>query len=91
MNGDVVDAERLQQMQQLEQLKKQLLSKVLTKEAYERLGRVRTVNAALAGQAELYLIQVYQTGQLKDKVTDEKMKSILKLLQEKRETKIKRA
>ena len=91
MNGEALDAERLQQMQQIEQLKKQLLTKMLTKEAFERLGRVRTVNPELAGQVELYLIQVYQTGQLKQQVTDGKLKDILKALSQKKEMRIKRA
>ncbi len=91
MNGEMLDAEKLQQMQQIEQLKKQLLTKMLTKEAFERLGRVRTVNPELAGQVELYLIQVYQTGQLKQQVTDGKLKDILKALSQKKEMRIKRA
>lgn len=91
MNGEALDAEKLQQLQQIEQLKKQLLTKMLTKEAFERLGRVRTVNPELAGQVELYLIQVYQTGQLKQQVTDGKLKDILKALSQKKEMRIKRA
>ncbi|MCK4714389.1 MAG: hypothetical protein KAT35_02350 [Candidatus Aenigmarchaeota archaeon] len=90
MNGEALDAEKLQQLQQIEQLKKQLLTKMLTKEAFERLGRVRTVNPELAGQVELYLIQVYQTGQLKQQVTDGKLKDILKALSQKKEMRIKR-
>ena len=68
-----------------------LLTKMLTKEAFERLGRVRTVNPELAGQVELYMIQVYQTGQLKQQVTDGKLKDILKALSQKKEMRIKRA
>ena len=90
MNG-TIDAEKLQQLQQIEQLKRQLLTKMLSKEAFERLGRVRTVNPELAGQVELYLIQIYQTGQIKQKVTDEKMRSILHVLTQKKQTNIRRA
>ena len=78
------------QMQQLELMKRQLLSNMLTKEAFERLGRVRTVNPGLAGQAELYLLQLFQTGRLKQKITDEKMREVLNVLSEKREYNIKR-
>ncbi len=67
MNGEGVD---LQRAQQLEQMKRQLLSTMLTKEAFERLGRVRTVNPQLAAQAELYLLQMYQAGRLKQRITD---------------------
>jgi len=83
----------MQQLRQIEELKKQLMSKVLSKEAYERLGRVRAVNPELAGQVELYLIQVYQTGKLQNKIDDNKMKDILGLLTQakKKEFNIKRA
>ncbi len=89
MNG-TIDAEKLQQLQEIEQLKKKLLTNMLTKEAFERLGRVRTANPDLAGQVELYLLQVYQAGQLKQTVTDDKMKDILRVLTQKKQTNIKR-
>lgn len=77
-------------MQQLEALKRQVLGKMLSKEAFERLGRVRSVNPELAAQAELYLLQIYQTGKIKGTVTDEQMKKILGLLSEKKDFKIKK-
>jgi len=77
-------------MQQIEQAKRQVLSQVLTKEAFERLGRVRTVNPQLASQAELYILQIYQTGRLKQRITDEKMRDVLGLLSERKEFSIKR-
>ncbi len=82
--------QQMQQMQQLEALKKKVLGKILSKEAYERLGRVRYANPELARQAEVYLLQIYQSGRLKENVTDENMKEILKLLSEKRELRIKK-
>ena len=92
MNGQNFGQEEMQQLQQFEELKKKLISKMLSKEAFERLGRVRSVNSELAGQVELYLIQVYQTGKFQDKISDKKMKGILGLLQQqKRDFKIKRA
>jgi programmed cell death protein 5 len=80
--------QQIQQMKQIEALKKQILSKILSKEAYERLGRVRSVNPELSSQAELYLMQVYQSGKLRERVTDGQMKEILRLLSERREPKI---
>ena len=77
MSGETMS---IQQAQQLEQMKRQLLGNVLSKEAFERLGRVRTVNPGLAGQAELYLLQLYQAGRLKQKITDEKMRDVLNVL-----------
>lgn len=73
------DYNQMKQMQQMETMKKQLLGKMLSKEAYERLGRVRFANPELAAQAEMYLLQVYQTGRL-GMVSDAQMKEILKLL-----------
>ncbi len=79
-----------QQMAQIEQMKKTLLRQILSKEALERLGRVRMANPNLAAQLELYLIQLYQAGQLKGVVDDEKLKQILDLLTKKREWRIRR-
>jgi len=87
MNSEEID---LQQMQQLEQMKRQLLSAMLTKDAFERLGRVRTVNPGLAGQAELHLLQLYQAGRLKQKITDEKMREVLNVLSDRKDFNIKR-
>jgi len=80
----------LQQLQKLEQMKRQLLNSMLTKEAFERLGRVRSVNPGLAGQAELYLLQLYQTGRLKQRITDGKMREVLNVLSDKKGFNIKR-
>jgi programmed cell death protein 5 len=80
------------QMKQLEDMKRQLMSRLLTKEAFERLGRVRSVNPQLASQAELYLLQLQQAGQLKGQVTEPQLKEILGALADagKKEFKIKR-
>ena len=67
------------------------MMKILTKDAFERLSRVKISNPSVATQLELYLTQVYQTGQLNDTITDEKLKQILSVLVgEKKETKIKK-
>lgn len=81
---------QLAEAQEIERMKRQLLTSILTKEAFERLGRVKTVNPNLASQAELYLIQVYQTGKIKDLITDAKMKEILQALTDAKKTTIKR-
>ncbi len=74
----------------IEAMKKQIMRKILTRDAFERLGRVRTVNPVLALQLETYLIQVYQTGQLKETIDDKKLKQILEALNVKKEIKIKK-
>ncbi|MEM5814304.1 MAG: DNA-binding protein [Candidatus Aenigmatarchaeota archaeon] len=86
MNGGMTP----EQAVQFEAAKKMLLSKVLDKGAVERLGRVRMANPVLASQIEAYLIQLYQSGQLKETITEEKLKQILNVLAEKKKTTIKR-
>ncbi len=79
-----------EQMAQFEQMKKSLMGKILDKAAAERLGRVRVANPTLAMQLELYLMQLYQSGQLKEIINDEKLKQILNALTEKKQTRIMR-
>ena len=68
-------------MQQLEQAKKALMERILTKEAFERLSRVRIVNPQLSAQVEMYLLQIQQTGKLQGiRITDEKLRAILRTL-----------
>jgi len=78
------------QLKQLEALKNEILSKTLSKEAAERLGRVRAANPNLASQVDLYIMQIYQTGKLNDQITDDQMKEILQVLSHKKDTKITR-
>ena len=73
---------------QLEAAKKTILMKILDKNAYERLARVRIANPTLADQVELYLIQ--RAEQIKEPIEDEKLKTLLEALITKRKTKIMR-
>ena len=82
--------EQMQQLQELEKLKKVVMRKILTKEAIERLGRIRLVRPELAAQLELYLLQAYQTGQIKDTIDDARLKQILDAIVKKKKFKIKR-
>ena len=77
-----------EQMRQVEELKRKVLAECLTKEARERLSNVRIANQQLAEQVELYLIQIYQGGQIKAPISEEQLKDLLKTLTQKRETKI---
>lgn len=83
MNG-----ENLENMKKIEELKKMILKKVLSKEAVERLGRIRLVKPQLALQLEMYLVQLYQEGRLKKEISDKELKAILSKLTEKRGFKI---
>lgn len=80
-NMDMNSIQELNRLQQLEQMKKALLGKVLTKEAYERLSRVRIANPQLAAQVEVYFLQIHQAGKLQgSKINDDKLKQVLKTL-----------
>ena len=78
----------------MDAVKKNALRKILTADALERLNRVKLANPSVAAQLEMYLVQVYQTGQLKERVSDAQLKQILSVLAEgkksRAKTKIKR-
>jgi len=80
--------EQMQQLQELEELKKVVIRKILTKEAIERLGRIRLVKPELATQLELYLLQAYQSGQIKNTIDDTQLKQILDGIVKKKKFKI---
>jgi len=80
--------DQLRELQELEKLKKIVLRKILTKEALERLGRVKLVKPQLATQLELYLVQLYQAGQIKSMIDDNKLRSILDALSKGKEYKL---
>ncbi len=88
--------QRLQQEQEIQRQRmlaqlqlKALLQKVLTKEAYERLGRVKMANPELYARAVQAILYLYQAGRLTGKISDDQLKTILtKLRGKKRETRI---
>lgn len=79
-----------QDLAEFDAMKKEVLRKVLTKEAIERLGRVRVANPIVATQLEIYLFQLYQTGKLTETIDDKRLKQILEVLTPQRKIKIKR-
>ncbi len=81
---DVTD----EQLKQLEMLKKSVIKKILSKEALERLGRIRVVKPELASQLELYLLQLYQSGKIKGEVSDEQLKMFLEAVSSKQQFKL---
>ncbi len=74
----------------IEEANKEVLKKAMTKDALERLLRVKISSPIIAKQLESYLIHVYQTGQITDKVNDKKLKELLEVLNPKKNIKIKR-
>lgn len=74
--------------QKLEELKKRVMKSILSKEAIERLGRIKLVKPELASQLELYLVQLHQTGKIKGLISEEQLKMILESLSSRKEFKI---
>lgn len=68
------------EMQRMEEVKKTLLMNILTKEARERLGRLKLVKPDLALQLEMYLVQLYQSGKIRGRLDDSSIKDILEML-----------
>lgn len=78
------------QQKQMENALKIITSQILEPKARERLSNLKYVKPDVAMQLEIYLAQLYQSGQLKSKITDEQLVIILKKLTERKETTIKR-
>ncbi|OGI12073.1 hypothetical protein A3K64_01885 [Candidatus Micrarchaeota archaeon RBG_16_36_9] len=79
-----------QDLAEFDAMKKEAMRKILTKEAIERLGRVRVANPIVATQLEIYLFQLYQTGKLTETIDDKRLKQILEVLSPERKIKIRR-
>ncbi len=71
--------------------KKNILSRMLSKEAYERLSRVRSVKPEFAAQLETYMVSLFQSGQIKTEITDDQLKQILDKVSQKKQFNIRRA
>ncbi len=82
--------EDIQKMQQFEMMKKTVIRKLLTKDAIERIGRIKLVKPDLADQLELYLVQLYQSGEIKGMIDDKQLKELLNLLTTKKRFNIRR-
>ena len=78
------------QMKQMEETLKIVSKQILTPGARQRLSNVKLVKPEIAMQLEMYLAQLYQSGQLRDKITEAQLIEILKKIQGKRDFRIKR-
>ncbi|MEK6978527.1 MAG: DNA-binding protein [Candidatus Hydrothermarchaeota archaeon] len=72
------------QKQQLDLQKRSVLMEVLTPEARSRLANVKLARPEYAIQIENLVIQLAQTGQIRQKITDEQLKQILRKISAKR-------
>lgn len=68
--------------QQIEVLKKAATLKFMTKKARERLNRIKMVKPEVAEKVEFAIIQAVQTGQIKDRINETQLVSILKEINE---------
>ena len=76
---------------QFEEQKKKVLRSILTTEARERLGRIKVARPEIVESIENQLIMAFQSGQLKNKINDEQLRTLLsKAIPKKRDIKIKR-
>lgn len=66
--------------QRMEETKKVLLRRILSKTAMERLSSVKLVRPDIAQQLEMYLMRLYQSGKIKTEVSEEQMKMILETI-----------
>ncbi|KAL6893373.1 PDCD5-related protein [Trichoderma evansii] len=68
---------QLSPLRQAEEARQQILNQILHPEAADRLGRIRLVKEQRATDVENRLITLAQTGQLRQKVTEEQLKELL--------------
>ena len=64
-----------------------ILNQILEPAAQERLGRIRLVKASRAEDVENRLIMLAKSGQLREKITEEKLKGLLEAVAENEEVK----
>ena len=80
---------RKQQIADAQAQKDAVLRQILTPEARQRLTNIKMVKPQFAEQIEMQLIQLASAGRLRERVTDEQLKSLLLQLQgQERETKV---
>ncbi len=85
------EAEAAGQQAAIEMQIKALMQRLLEPAARERLANVRLVKPELAKQVEMLILQLYQSGRIRQPITEEQLKSLLNALSSgKKEWNIKR-
>ncbi len=92
MQRQMEEEQRLQAEKEImEAQKKALLRHLLDADARARLERIRMAKPEEAEYIEMQIIRLYQMGRLKERITDEVLKLLIKsLLPKKRDIKIRR-
>ncbi len=78
----------LKENAEIDAIKKKIIREILSKEALERLNRIRLIKPELANQLEAYLLQLYQEGKLRKALSEEEIKTILSMMANKKSFKI---
>ncbi len=90
MIPEQINREDSERLRQIEAMRKEVLTKYLTKEARERLSNLRYAHAELADAVENMILQSAMTNRIAGVIDDAKLKEILNALsQPKNEGKIK--
>lgn len=76
------NAEEMEQLKRLEQLKRDMLAKYLTKEARERLGNIRYAHPDLTESVENLIVQSALANKLREPIDDKKLKELLHAISE---------
>jgi len=79
-----------QQAAEMQAQLKMIMGHILTPEARQRMANIRVAKPDFAMQIELYLAQLFQSGQIRKPLTDSELRAILDKLVQKKETKIMR-
>lgn len=77
-----------QQTAELSAQLKMIMPQILSAEARQRIANIRVAKPDFAMQVELYLVQLFQAGQIKRPLNDAELRNILDKLVQKKETKI---
>ncbi|MCK5299979.1 MAG: DNA-binding protein [Candidatus Aenigmarchaeota archaeon] len=79
MSGiDDFNSQRTNELQEEQnRMLEQILRKVLVPEAIQRFNNVKVVKPEIAAQLEMYLVKLYQSGQLKQPLSEEQLIQIL--------------
>lgn len=83
--GNSANMQKQQEEQARKRLKK-IASQILTDEARSRLGNIRVAKPELASQIEMQLVQLYRSGSIRDKITDDQLKDLLKTVQDSKDS-----
>ncbi len=67
----------LENIKEVEFMRKQTLRKILSKSAMERLYRVKIIKPNIVAKIEEYLIGLYQNGKVNKEVSENQIKMIL--------------